>query len=316
MIGPSKIQQLTIQHALIETAAVLVSLSSLISDPVYALPMSYAGSTMVMVDIDPHWSTLSITKALDRSNGIGASVQYIPSMQGDNSHSSTSSGEGSHAMQGNETFILVDATRLVHRWNLPNAQANLWLFAGIGVYGASGISELVTIPNPDASANQPDTPNPTPNPTPPIRPHPHQHLLKPVASSSFTSTTTNNQSSNSAVPPYLQFMVETPSSLRFAVRPGIQFDAETTRLRFEAKALLFLASGIERPLFSATVGAALTEATYTGFQPWIEFQARSMPGVIDQLELIPKLRLLHNRIVLEVGYSNLGTVMGGLGYRF
>ena len=316
MIGPSKIQQLTIQHALIETAAVLVSLSSLISDPVYALPMSYAGSTMVMVDIDPHWSTLSITKALGRSNGIGASVQYIPSMQGDNSHSSTSSGEGSHAMQGNETFILVDATRLVHRWNLPNAQANLWLFAGIGVYGASGISELLTVPNPDASANQPDTPNPTPNPTPPIRPHPHQHLLKPVASSSLTSTTANNQSSNSAVPPYLQFMVETPSSLRFAVRPGIQFDAETTRLRFEAKALLFLASGIERPLFSATVGAALTEATYTGFQPWIEFQARSMPGVIDQLELIPKLRLLHNRIVLEVGYSNLGTVMGGLGYRF
>ena len=316
MIGPSKIQQLTIQHALIETAAVLVSLSSLISDPVYALPMSYAGSTMVMVDIDPHWSTLSITKALDRKNGIGASVQYIPSMQGDNSHSSTSSGEGSHAMQGNETFILVDATRLVHRWNMPNAQVNLWLFAGIGVYGASGISELVTVPNPDASANQPDTPNPTPNPTPPIRPHPHQHLLKPVASSSFTSTTTNNQSSNSAVPPYLQFMVETPSSLRFAVRPGIQFDAETTRLRFEAKALLFLASGIERPLFSATAGAALTEATYTGFQPWIEFQARSMPGVIDQLELIPKLRLLHNRIVLEVGYSNLGTVMGGLGYRF
>ena len=60
----------------------------------------------------------------------------------------------------------------------------------------------------------------------------------------------------------------------------------------------------------------MTEATYTGFQPWIELQARSMPGVIDQLELIPKLRLLHNRIVLEVGYSNLGTVMGGLGYRF
>lgn len=316
MIGPSKHQQPLIQHALIETVAVLVGLSSLISVPVYALPMSYAGSTMVMVDIDPHWSTLSITKALDRSNGIGASVQYIPSMQGENSHSSTSSGEGSHAMQGNETFILVDATRLVHRWNMPNAQANLWLFAGIGIYGASGISELVTIPNPDASANQPDTPNPTPNPTPPIRPHPHQHLLKPVASNSLTSTTANNQFSNSAVSPYLQFMVETPSSLRFAVRPGIQFDAETTRLRFEAKALLFLASGIERPLFSATVGAALTEATYTGFQPWIELQARSMPGVIDQLELTPKLRLLHNRIVLEVGYSNLGTAMGGLGYRF
>jgi hypothetical protein len=313
LIGTCKPQQLSIQHALSETVVVLVGLSSLISDPVYALPMSYAGSTTVMVDIDPHWSTLSATKALDRRNGIGASVQYIPKLQGHNSHSSTSAGEGSHAMQGNETFILVDATRLVHRWNLPNAQANLWLFAGLGIYGSSGVSELVTIPNPDASANQPDTPNPTP-PSP--GPHPHQHLLKPVASTSFSSTTTNNQSSNSAVSPYLQFMAETPSSLRFAVRPGIQFDAETTRLRFEAKALLFLASGIERPLFSATAGAALTEATYTGFQPWIEFQARSMPGVVDQLELTPKLRLVHNRIVLEVGYSNLGTVVGGLSYTF
>ena len=304
------------KQALQATLTTCLGFSLLSVLPSHALPMSYAGSTMVMVDIDPHWSTLSITKALDRRNGIGASIQYIPSMQGDNSHSSTSSGEGSHAMQGNETFILVDATRLVRRWNMPNAQVNLWLFAGIGVYGASGISELVTIPNPDASANQPDTPNPTPNPTPPISLHPHQHLLKPVASTSITSTTANNQSSNSAVPPYLQFMVETPSSLRFAVRPGIQFDAETTRLRFEAKALLFLASGIERPLFSATAGAALTEATYTGFQPWIEFQARSMPGVVDELELIPKLRLVHNRIVLEVGYSNLGTAMGGLSYRF
>lgn len=295
------------------TVAVLLGLSSLTSDPVHALPMSYAGSTTVLVDIDPHWSTLSATKALDRRNGIGASVQYIPNLQDHNSYSSTSGGQGSHAVQGNETFILVDATRLVHRWNLPNAQANLWLFAGLGVYGASGVRELITIPNPDAAANQTVTPSPTP-PSP--GPHPHQHLLTPGASRSFSSTTANNQSSNSAIPPFLQVTATTPSSLRFAVRPGIQFDAETTRLRFEAKALLFLASGIERPLFSATAGAALTEATYTGFQPWIELQARSMPGVVDQLELTPKLRLVHNRIVLEVGYSNLGSLVGGLSYTF
>ena len=301
------------QQALQATLTTCLGFSSLNLLPSHALPMSYAGSTTVMMDVDPHWSTISATKALDRRNGLGVSAQYIPDLQGHSSHTSTSAGPGSHAQQGNESFILVDATRLVHRWNLPNAQANLWLFAGVGVYGASGLRELITIPNPEAAANQNDTPTPIP---PPPGPHPHQHLLKPSSSANISSTTASNQSSAADIPPFLQIIATTPSSLRLAVRPGIQFDAETTRLRFEGKALLFLASGINRPLFSATAGAALTEATYTGFQPWIELQARSMPGVVDQLELTPKLRLVHNRIVLEVGYSNLGNVVGGLSYTF
>jgi len=288
-----------------------------------------------MVDIDPHWSTFSATKALDRRSGLGLSAQYIPDLLGHNAHSSTSEGPGSHAEQGNETFILLDATRLVRRWNLPNAQINLWLFAGVGVYGASGIRESITIPNPAAAASQnssansgPPSPNPgppSPSPIPPPPPpHPHQHLLKPSSTATVSISTASSPASSSAsnpasaaeIPPFLQVIATTPEALRLAVRPGIQFDAETTRLRLEGKALLYLASGIERPLFSATAGAALTEATYTGFQPWVELQARAMPGVVDQLELTPKLRLVHKRMILEVGYSNLGTMVGGMSYTF
>jgi hypothetical protein len=311
---------------LLATSATLLGFTWLATTAAHALPMGYAGSTTVMVDIDPHWSTVSVTRALDRRNGLGVSAQYIPNLQDHNSHTNISAGPGSHGQQGNETFILVDATRLVRRWNLANAQANLWLFAGLGVYGASGVRELITIPNPQAAAteNSADNPAPpSPNPIPPSPgPHPHQHRLTPAASPTISAspgtsaTTASNAASASEIPAFLQFTATTPKAQRLGVRPGIQFDAETTRLRIEGKALLFLAAGIERPLFSATAGAALTEATYTGLQPWIELQARSMPGVVDQLELTPKLRLVHNRIVLEIGYSNLGTMVGGMSYLF
>jgi hypothetical protein len=48
--------------------------------------------------------------------------------------------------------------------------------------------------------------------------------------------------------------VNTP---RIAARPGLQFDIENTRLRFQAKGKLFLAEGIERSMLSATTGFGL-----------------------------------------------------------
>jgi hypothetical protein len=73
---------------------------------------------------------------------------------------------------------------------------------------------------------------------------------------------------------------------------------------------------VQQPQLSATAGVALTPARYDGVQPWLEFQVRDMPNVVDALELIPKLRLLHKRIVLDLGYSNLGSMMGGITYTF
>ena len=91
----------------------------------------------------------------------------------------------------------------------------------------------------------------------------------------------------------------------------MQVDIETTRLRLEGRGRLLLAPGVQRSLLSTTAGVALTPASYHGIQPWLELQLRAMPGVIDGVELIPKLRLLHRHLVLELGCSNRGSLLGG-----
>ena len=258
--------------------------------------MSYAGSTTVMVDVDPHWSSLGFTTAIDRRNGLGGSAQFLPANTGHNQHSAAANGPGSHAQQGNETFILVDATRLVHRWNLANAQANLWLFAGVGSYDASGTRTLVISDQSQTTTLDPNDPG-----------NNHHNHFGLIPAPSPTTITTQFQTAT---------LLTTPSALRIAARPGLQFDAETTRLRFEGRAMLYLAPGIQRPLLSATAGTALTGANYKGVQTWLELQVRAMPGLVDQLELTPKLRFLHQRVVVDVGYSNLGSVVGSLTYTF
>jgi hypothetical protein len=206
-----------------------------------ALPMSYAGSTTVGVELDHIWSSAWFSHALERQLGVGMSAQVIPGSGGDGEvqHSHDSS-----ELNTTESFLLLDSTHLLKRWNMDRAQSNLWLLAGVGTY----------------------------------------------------------QTWNS----------ERVSAARIAARPGLQFDIENTRLRFEAKGQLFLASGIERSMLSATTGVGLTPPSYEGVQPWLELQVRAMPGVTDQLEIIPKLRLLHRRVVLDVGYSNLGSITGSV----
>jgi hypothetical protein len=270
-----------------------------------ALPMGYSGSTTVTVDADPHWSVLSVTRALDRRNGLGASLNLLPSNASHAAHGSAGTGsDGSHQNQGREHFLLLDATRLLHRWNLPRAQANLWLFAGIGAYSASGSSSLVIreqIITTTSAGSSTSTSVPIGHPG-----HPGG-LPLPNPSPGSTTTTSVVQTAET---------ITTPAALRLAVRPGLQFDAETTRLRFESRAMLYLASGVQRPLLTATAGAALTEPSYDHVQPWLELQMRVMPGVVDQVEWIPKLRLLHQRVVLDIGYSSLGSVVGGVTYTF
>jgi len=213
-----------------------------------ALPMSYAGSTTIGVELDHIWSSAWFSHAVQRQLGVGLSAQVIPGggHGGDSQHSygGGHQNHGNSELNATESFLLLDSTHLLKRWNMDRAQSNLWLFAGVGTY----------------------------------------------------------QSWNR----------ERVSATRIAARPGLQFDIENTRLRFEAKGQLFLAQGVERSMLSATTGVGLTPPRYEGVQPWLELQVRAMPGVIDQVELIPKLRLLHRKVVLDIGYSNLGTITGGL----
>lgn len=206
-----------------------------------ALPLNYAGSTSVGADIDPVWSTLWFSHALERRHGLGLSLQMIPAGRPETRHHDSTSSTNT-----DEGFLLLDSTHLLRRWNLPKAQSNLWLFAGVGAYQS--------------------------NPGP----------------------------SNS------------DRVLRLAARPGVQFDIENSRLRLEARGQWFLASGIERPLYSATAGVGLTPPRYNGIQPWLELQVRAIPGLLEQPELIPKLRLVHQHLVVDLGFSTHGSLTGSI----
>lgn len=214
------------------------------ADASLALPMSYEGSTTVGVELDHVWSSAWFSHAVQRQLGVGISAQVIPGDGSQPSHGGGHPNHGNSELNATESFLLLDSTHLLKRWNMARAQSNLWLFAGVGTY------------------------------------------------QSWTS--------------------ERISATRIAARPGLQFDIENTRLRFEAKGQLFLAQGVERSMLSATTGVGLTPPRYQGIQPWLELQVRAMPGVIDEVEIIPKLRLLHRRVVLDVGYSSLGAITGGI----
>jgi hypothetical protein len=213
-----------------------------------ALPMSFKGSTTVGVELDHIWSSAWFSHAVQRQLGVGISAQLIPASSGhgdgQNAHSSSHPNQDSSGLKATESFLLVDSTHLLKRWNMNRAQSNLWLFAGVGTY----------------------------------------------------------QSWNNA----------RVNATRIAARPGLQFDIENTRLRFEAKGQLFLAQGVERSMLSATTGVGLTPPRYQGVQPWLELQVRAMPGVTDEVEIIPKLRLLHRNVVIDVGYSSLGSLTGSV----
>ena len=226
--------------------AVQAALPLIAANSSLALPMSYQGSTTVGVELDHIWSSAWFSHAVQRQLGVGISAQLIP---GSSDHGSSHQGHHNHSnssseLNATESFLLLDSTHLLKRWNLNRAQSNLWLFAGVGTY------------------------------------------------QSWTNDRVN--------------------ATRIAARPGLQFDIENTRLRFEAKGQLFLAEGVERSMLSATTGVGLTPPRYQGVQPWLELQVRAMPGVIDEVEIIPKLRLLHRKVVLDVGYSSLGSVTGSV----
>jgi hypothetical protein len=90
---------------------------------VHTAPMGFTGSTMTMTDYDESWRMLSANYALTRSDAIGASISELRPDHG-----------------GRETLTQLEYVRLLRRWNLSDAQANVWLFGGVGQLdrGSSG----------------------------------------------------------------------------------------------------------------------------------------------------------------------------------
>jgi hypothetical protein len=79
-------------------------------------PMGFDGSFMTMGDFNNNWREAFINYAVTPRDAFGVSATYMRS----DDKSKT------------RTLEELTYTRLVHRWNMPHAQANLWFVGGIG----------------------------------------------------------------------------------------------------------------------------------------------------------------------------------------
>ena len=91
--------------------------------PALALPMGSQGSWMLMADNSPDGRELALNYALTRHDALGLAVGRWDEMP-------HAGAPRKHALR--REFAGLTYTRLLHRWNLPHAQANLWLLGAAG----------------------------------------------------------------------------------------------------------------------------------------------------------------------------------------
>ncbi len=86
------------------------------ASPASAAPMGFKDSVMSMADVSPNWREAWANVALTPRDAFGAGAL---SMRSDDKSKT-------------RTLAEINYTRLLKRWNLADAQANVWLFAGVG----------------------------------------------------------------------------------------------------------------------------------------------------------------------------------------
>ena len=91
-------------------------LAILLSQPATAGPMGFSESFMVMGDFNNNWRESFMNYAITPRDAFGVSTTY---MRADDKSKS-------------RTLEELTYTRLIKRWNAPNAQANFWFQGGIG----------------------------------------------------------------------------------------------------------------------------------------------------------------------------------------
>jgi hypothetical protein len=80
-------------------------------------PMGFDGSVMSMGDFNNNWREAFVNYAVTPRDAIGVSATYMRSDD----------------KEKTRTLEELTYTRLLHRWNLPHAQANLWFVGGLGL---------------------------------------------------------------------------------------------------------------------------------------------------------------------------------------
>lgn len=98
------------RHRWAAIAALAAPLSAL------AAPMGFKGSQMAMADLGTNWREVFVNHAFTARDALGPSLLY---MRSDDERRSRDLAELAY-------------TRLIQRWNLPHAQANVWFIGGLG----------------------------------------------------------------------------------------------------------------------------------------------------------------------------------------
>lgn len=101
-----------------------------------------------------------------------------------------------------------------------------------------------------------------------------------------------------------------------ALGAGVAFDVESQRLYLALGAKTLQALSTARNQASVKTGIALSKANFERIQPWLMVEVRGMQGTYTDLDVIPSLRLLHQRYVVELGWSLHGAPHLGLRYTF
>jgi hypothetical protein len=109
-----------------------LTLAALGAFPAFAAPMGFKDSWMVMGDLSPNWRESFANYAFTPRDAVGPSLL---SMRSDDKTKTRDLAE-------------VAYTRLVKRWNLPEAQANIWFVGGLGSVGGNDFSGRRTMVSP------------------------------------------------------------------------------------------------------------------------------------------------------------------------
>ena len=119
-------------------APVLGLLAILPAAPAWALPMASQGSVMVMAERSADERELAANFALTARDALGAAVgRWREPM-----------GHGAAMREHEREYTALTYTRLLRRWNMPHAQANLWFVGMLGEVRAHALPGARTLWSP------------------------------------------------------------------------------------------------------------------------------------------------------------------------
>lgn len=90
----------------------------------------------------------------------------------------------------------------------------------------------------------------------------------------------------------------------FSYSPSVQFDYETTRVYFLAKARMIRAPHLQYDTYSVQGGFSFFETSFEETQPWFVVEARTTENMTMRNEVTPSLRLINQNYFLELGITN------------